>query len=41
MSKCCNKLVFVESGGEGMSYYVCKQCHLACDLKAYIEQEQE
>ncbi len=33
LSKCCSYKVFVQCGGEGSSYYVCKKCNKPCDLK--------
>lgn len=31
VSRCCRKNVWVHSGGEGTSYYVCGKCDHACD----------
>jgi len=30
-SKCCQFTVWVYSGGEGTSFYVCDGCDMACD----------
>jgi len=32
VSKCHKNPVYVECGHEGMSYYVCSFCFLACDI---------
>lgn len=31
LSKCCKTKVWVQSGNEGTSYYVCSSCERACD----------
>jgi hypothetical protein len=31
LSNCHKKPIFVEHGGEGTSFYVCKHCHKPCD----------